>query len=129
MKIDRRISLILTALSVTLTFVIAGSAQKVGGYKEISKDDAGARAAAVFAVGAAGEKESLTIELMSVRQAERQVVAGTNFRLCLKVTAGAEGEAGEIMTVRAVVYRDLKGAYRLSSWKQEDCGEDDDDDN
>ncbi|MEP6945600.1 MAG: cystatin domain-containing protein [Acidobacteriota bacterium] len=122
MKTDRRISLIISALAVTLTFVIAGSAQMVGGYKQIAKTDADAHAAAVFAVGAEGQKDGLSIELMSVQQAERQVVAGTNYRLCLSVTAGSEAS----MTVRTVVYRDLKGKYKLTSWTEEDCGGSDD---
>ena len=130
MNFHRRLSLIFAAFAVVLTFVFAASAQKVGGYKEISKDDARARAAAAFAVSTAGERDELEIELLSIREAGRQTVAGANFRLCLKVSAGAEDEAGEIMTVLAVVFQDLKGAYRLSSWKQEDCGsEDEDDDN
>ncbi len=105
----------------------AASAQKVGGYKTISKSDAGARAAAEFAVDAQAERKNLTIELIAVEKAESQVIAGTNYRLCLKVTtSGAEDEADVTITVRVIVNRNLKGAYSLTGGMEEDCSPEDD---
>lgn len=111
-----------------LLFAAAASAQKVGGYKEIAKTDPGARAAAAFAVKAQAEKKNATISLVAVEHAESQLVAGTNYRLCLKVTtSGVGNEADVTITVKVVVYRDLKGVYKLTSWVEEDCeGEDSD---
>lgn len=120
---------ILTIFSVLamLAMASAASAQKVGGYKAISKSDAGARAAAEFAVDAQAERKSLTIELVAVEKAESQVVAGTNYRLCLKVTtSGADDEADVTITVKVIVYRNLKGEYSLTSWAEEDCAPDSD---
>ncbi len=129
MTLRLRSKLLLSTLAVILTAAFSAQAQKVGGYKEISKTAAAARSAAIFAVGAEAQKNNATIELNSVLQAESQVVAGMNYRLCLKVTtSGAKDEADVIITVRVVVYRDLKGKYSLTSWKEEACGDDDDGD-
>ena len=116
--------------SMVLLLVIAGaaSAQKVGGYKAISKSDTGARAAAEFAVDSQAERKNLTISLVAIEKAESQVVAGTNYRLCLKVTtSGAEDEADVTITVKVIVYRDLKSKSSLTSWMEEDCAPDGDD--
>lgn len=114
-----------------LLFVLAASlsaqAPRLGGYKEAAKTEAGVKAAAAFAVKAQTEKTERKETLMSIFKAEKQVVAGTNYRLCLKVTSeGAEDEADIIHFVQVVVYVDLKGNYKLTSWADSDCGEDDD---
>ena len=109
-------------------FVSNASAQgiKVGGYKDLNKTDAGARAAAIFAVEAIASKTKGTVELNSVLAAASQLVAGTNYRLCLKVTmSGAEDEPDVITTLTVFVNRDLKRKYTLGVWKEEVCGEDD----
>lgn len=130
MNISRRLSPIVSALAITIALVVTASAQKAGGFKEISNTDAAARAAAVFAVGAESEKDSVDLEFVTVHQAERQTVAGVRYRLCIEVAAPAEDEDEDdlITTVRAIVFRDLKGAYRLMSWEEEECGGDDDGD-
>ncbi|MBK7391859.1 MAG: hypothetical protein IPI64_00995 [Chloracidobacterium sp.] len=108
-------------------FALTANAQKVGGYKEIAKDDAGAQAAAAFAVSSQAEKTSRSIELVLVHKAERQIVAGSNYRLCLKVTSqGEDGEADVTHFVQVVVYQNLKREYSLTSWTKSDCDEDDD---
>ena len=112
-----------------LMFASDASAQgiKVGGYKDLVKTDAGARAAAVFAVDAIAKKTKGTVELNSVLAAASQLVAGTNYRLCLKVTmSGAEDEPDVITTLTVFVNRDLKKKYTLGVWKEEVCGDDDD---
>jgi cystatin-C len=125
MKIRFATPIMLSVFAV-LGMASAVSAQKVGGYKTISKSDTGARAAAEFAVDAQAERKNLTIELVDVEKAESQIVAGTNYRLCLKVTtSGAEDEADVTITVKVIVYRNLKGEYSLTSWVEEDCAEDD----
>jgi BioD-like phosphotransacetylase family protein len=117
----------IVGLAIVLGMAMSASAQKVGGYKPISRSDAKVQAAAEFAVDAQAERKSIKAELLSVEKAESQVVAGTNYRLCLKVTlSGADDEADIITTVRVIVYRDLKGKYSLTSWMEEDCSADDD---
>ncbi len=74
------------------------------------------------------KKRSKEIELVSVHKAERQVVAGSNYRLCLKVLSqGEKGGADVTPFVKVVVYQNLKQEYKLTSWEISDCGEDDDD--
>jgi len=122
-----KLSVLPFALASMLVIASMASAQKTGGYKAIAKADAGARAAAEFAVDAQAERKNLTIDLIAVEKAESQVVAGTNYRLCLKVTtSGADDEADVTITVKVVVYRNLKGEYSLTSWAEEDCAPDSD---
>ena len=105
---------------------IATSAQRLGGYKEIDKADEGAAAAAEFAVKAESEKKEMTYKLVSVERAESQVVAGINYRLCLKV--GYHKQDDDVDTtefVRVVVNRSLQNQYSLTSWTEENCGSDD----
>ncbi len=106
----------------------AVSAQRLGGYKEIDKADEGATAAAEFAVKAESEKKEMTYKLVAVEHAESQVVAGINYRLCLKV--GYHKQDDDVDTtelVRVVVYRDLQNEYSLTSWTEEECAKDDGD--
>ena len=124
MKVKFAVPIILSCVTV-LIMTLSSSAQKVGGYKTISRSDAGATAAAEYAVDAQAEKKGLTIELVAVEKAESQVVAGTNFRLCLKIiTSGADDEADVTITVKVIVFRNLKGEYSLTSWMEEDCAPD-----
>ncbi|HEX8709605.1 MAG TPA: cystatin domain-containing protein [Pyrinomonadaceae bacterium] len=116
-------------LSAAFGCVIAAMAQQrppiVGGYKEASPKSADVIAAARFAVGERARKRETKIKLISVEHAESQVVAGINYRLCLKVeVAGEEDEADVIQEVKVVVFRSLKKQYSLKSWEEEACGED-----
>jgi Aspartic acid proteinase inhibitor len=112
MKNKLQIRHILVALALGMLLTAAASAQRVvGGYKSISADDKDAVAAAKFA---AGEKE---VELVSVVTAERQVVAGTNFKLCLEVN-----DDSGTKNFMAVVYHNLQNEYKLTSWDEQKCG-------
>ena len=112
-------------LGLVLGCATSGFAQKVGGYKEISKTDAGAVAAANFAVSAQAKKTRGIAELVSIEKAESQVVAGMNFRLCLKVTtSGKDDEADTTELFKVVVFRNLKNVFSLTSWVREECDED-----
>lgn len=116
-----------TLIVVTLTFgSVIASAQRTGGYREIDKADEGATAAADFAVKAESEKKEMTYKLVSIEHAETQTVAGTNYRLCLKI--GYHKQDDDVDTtefVRVVVYRNLQNQYSLTSWTEENCGSDD----
>jgi len=101
------------------------SAQRTGGYREIDKADEGAAAAAEFAVKAESEKKEITYKLVSIEHAEAQTVAGINYRLCLKVGYHkADDDAETTESVRVVVYRNLQNQYSLTSWTEENCGDD-----
>ena len=107
----------------------AGAGQKapmVGGYKAVATDDSEVKAAAEFAVAAEGKKENNNIKLLSVESAERQTVAGTNYRLCLKVEVeDTENNVDVTQSVKTVVYKNLKKEYTLTSWEEDDCAGDD----
>ncbi|HEY0349977.1 MAG TPA: cystatin domain-containing protein [Pyrinomonadaceae bacterium] len=121
-------SLTLIAILSVALFVFTWSvvsAQRTGGYREIDKADEGAAAAAEFAVKAESEKKEMTYKLVSIEHAEAQTVAGINYRLCLKVGYHkADDDAETTESVRVVVYRNLQNQYSLTSWTEENCGDD-----
>lgn len=96
----------------------------VGGYKQVATDAPEVVTAARFAAATQARKVGNEIRLVSVEAAERQTVAGVNYRLCLKVEeADSENNVDVTETVRVVVFRSLKNAYTLRSWEAEDCAE------
>ena len=124
MKRSLTLSAILSVALFGFTWAVV-SAQRTGGYREIDKADEGAGAAAEFAVKAESEKKEMTYKLVSVEHAETQTVAGINYRLCLKI--GYHKQDDDVDTtefVRVVVYRNLQNQYSLTSWTEENCGDD-----
>ena len=121
-------SLTLIAILSVALFVFTWSivsAQRTGGYREIDKADEGAATAAEFAVKAESEKKEMTYKLVSIEHAETQTVAGINYRLCLKI--GYHKQDDDVDTtefVRVVVFRSLQNQYSLTSWTEENCGDD-----
>jgi hypothetical protein len=114
--------IILPVFGIFLCCAASVSAQiRTGGYKEIAKDDEGAVAAAGFAVNAQGEKQGNAIALVEVEHAETQVVAGINYRLCLKIQV----DDADPKEVRVVVYKNLQREFSLKSWEDAKCGESD----
>jgi len=83
----------------------------VGGYSEVSTSDPDVNSAAQFAVSNEAQSTGEIYELQQVVEAEQQVVAGINYRLVLVVI-----DSGQSRRAEAVVYRDLQGAYSLTSW-------------
>lgn len=119
----------LLALGIVFGSVMMVGAQQrppiVGGYKPVAVDDPEVVAAAEFAVSERGRKLDSAVKLISVEQAERQTVAGVNYRLCLKVEIEDKDNNVDVtQEVRAVIFRSLKKEYSLKSWEEEDCGED-----
>jgi hypothetical protein len=127
MRKSFRAALVVMALGVVIGSAAAGGRQKapmVGGYKEVAADAPEVVSAAEFAVAARARKQETEVRLVSVESAERQTVAGVNYRLCLKVEeADAQNNVDVTETVRAVVFKSLKNAYTLKSWQAEDCAE------
>jgi hypothetical protein len=125
MKKSLRAATVLVAISIALSCVVIGLAQTrpiVGGYKTVSTDDPEVRAAAEFAVSERAEKENVSLKLVSIERAERQVVAGMNFKLCLKVAIDDEADdSDEPQGVQVVVFKSLQKQYSLKSWEVEDC--------
>lgn len=67
--------------------------------------------AANFAVGEISKKLNEPLALKGIVSAERQVVAGLNFRLELDLT-----KSNQPFRVRAIVWRKLDGSMELTSW-------------
>ncbi|HMT06644.1 MAG TPA: cystatin domain-containing protein [Pyrinomonadaceae bacterium] len=112
--------------AAAVLFIVAGSAsaQKVGGFKTADVEAADVQEAASFAIEAQAEKSGKEIVLDEVLKAETQVVAGRNYRICMRVNSEAgEGQDDVSIVVQAVVYVDLKGNKKLSSWAISECGE------
>jgi hypothetical protein len=126
MKRNLQVAVILVVLGVVLSGVIAVSAQRVlGGYQPVSSDNSEVVAAAEFAVAEQSKKQEMTYKLVSIEHAERQSASGSNFRMCLKV--GYHKEDDDVDTtefVKVVVHRNLQQEHSLTSWAQEDCGDD-----
>jgi hypothetical protein len=91
--------------------VLAQESPMVGNYREASKTDREVVSAARFAIKSEKRKRGGRLSLVSIERAEIQVVAGLNYRLCLKVKM-----KGKTEDVTAVVYKNLKQKYALSSW-------------
>ncbi|HEY0377713.1 MAG TPA: cystatin domain-containing protein [Pyrinomonadaceae bacterium] len=131
MKKSSQVLMVLVALGIAFGCASVGLGQGrpiVGGYKEAATDDAEVVAAAEFAVSARKEQEGGPLSLVSIKRAERQVVQGTNFRLCLEVKAADETDAGvDSQDVKVVVWQKLtrpgeEKQYQLTSWEEADCG-------
>lgn len=120
MKRNLQILILMVVLNIVFGCFSAINAQKVGGFTKISKTDEVALEAANFAVEAKSKKDETTFTLVSLEKAERQTVAGTNYRLCLSIKDADENE----MTVLVVVYRNLQKVFSLTSWKEAECGDD-----
>ena len=94
-------------------FILGAPVQKVaaqipGGFSPAVANDEGALAAAKFAANAHDAK----LAFVSIEKAERQVVAGLNYKLTIKVTDGGKARRAD-----AVVWRKLDGTHALTSWK------------
>lgn len=113
-------------LAAAVLFIVAGSAsaQKVGGFKPTDIESEAVQEAASYAVETQAEKTSKEIILDEVLKAEVQVVAGRNYRLCMRVNSEAgDGQDAVSLVIQAIVYVDLKGNKKLSSWDISECGE------
>ena len=91
-------------------------AQRPGGYRLLSNDDPEAVSAAKFAVGEKGRTFGKTIVLTSIAHAQRQLVSGANYKVCLKVRVDGTSKRSE-----AVVYRNLQKQFSLTGWKWNEC--------
>lgn len=117
---NMKIAVALAALTIITGTAAAVVAQpKVGGYKVIEKTDAGAKGAAAFAIGDKNANSYSSFQLKEILKAERQIVAGSNYKLCLKADDLGTGDKG---TYETVVYVDLKGNRKLTSWAKAECG-------
>jgi hypothetical protein len=70
------------------------------------------KAAAEFAVQEQAKRDGVVLKLSDISKAERQIVAGVNYRLDVVVR-----RSGLARKARVVVFKDLKSHYKLTSWE------------
>lgn len=114
-------------LFVVFAFSSNAFAQKppvAGGYSEISIKNKDVVKAAKFAVKERAKSQNTKVNLVEIKNAKMQVVAGRNYEICL-LTNYLNKRSNQLVDqfVRVVVYRDLKNKYQLTSWTQEPCAE------
>ena len=96
------------------------SAQDItGAYGDASVTDKDVVKATKFAVKSRSTQIGKRFTLVRIQKAESQLVAGMNYRVCLRVRDSRK----RISTITAVVYKDLKNRYSLSRWKAGGCSE------
>jgi Aspartic acid proteinase inhibitor len=117
MKKSLPIVIILLALSLTIGIAPGSAAQQqTGGYQKAPKDDPPVVAAAKFAVSDQQTKQGGTVELVSIKRAETELVSGINYRLCLRVKVN-----GKTQTVTTIVNKTLDDRHTLTSWETGGC--------
>ena len=89
---------------------------QVGGYQAAPKADPAVVAAAKAAVSERQQKEGGDLTLVSIKRAETQLVAGINYRLCLKVKAKDKSQ-----TVTVIINKTLDDKYSITSWETGGC--------
>jgi uncharacterized lipoprotein NlpE involved in copper resistance len=92
------------------------AAAPIGGYSMVAPSNAEVAAAATFAIREYAARSGRTIVLRAVLRAERQIVAGVNYRLCLDLTIDGRRE-----NAIAVVYQDLRQQFSLAQWDSGSC--------
>ncbi|MEI6178351.1 MAG: cystatin domain-containing protein [Verrucomicrobiota bacterium] len=81
-----------------------------GGYSS-AEIDSEVRTVAEFAVKTKSKSTERPLKLIKILKAERQVVAGLNFRFEIEVADGSKN-----LKARAVVWKKLHGLLVLTSW-------------
>jgi len=101
----------------TANYTLARMTPPLGAYTLIDPAAAEVRAAAEYALSERAAQTGTALALRRVSRAERQVVAGLNFRLCLEVTISEKPEE-----VQVIVYRNLQQRFSLAQWSSTECG-------
>jgi Cystatin domain len=86
-----------------------------GGWGEAKVNDPQVLKAARFAVASEQARTDSVFKLVSVVRAEQQVVAGMNYRFCLRL------QRGKSKTALVQVYRNLQAKFSLTSWAWGAC--------
>lgn len=103
------------------THVAAQDGQIAGGYGDASITDKDVKSAAAYAIRTRVSRTHKKLTLVKIQKAEMQVVAGLNYRICMRV----KDSRGRRSTVTAVVYKNLQNRKSLSRWKTGGCTYDD----
>ena len=95
----------------TFSSPLSGAAPVAGAWAQADVFSPEVQEAARFAVQAFAVQNKSRVLYKDVTQVRQQVVAGLNFELLLQVTRD-----GANRSVRATVWRQLDGSYRLQAW-------------
>lgn len=106
-----------TVVTGACAAALSTPAQMTGAYGNVQATSKEVKQAAAFAVKTRAKKVHRTVSLLKVENAESQVVAGINYRLCIRVRDGK----AKSTTATAIVYKDLKKHMSLSSWRTGRC--------
>jgi len=116
MRIIRTTKLLVPLYSLILVLAFGAFAEVPGVYRMVPNDDPESLAAAKAAVRLEGEKLGKNVVFSSMVYAQRQVVSGTNYKLCMKVRANGSSKRAE-----AVIHRNPQKQYSLTSWNWGQC--------
>ena len=116
-------SLLLIGLMATVISALGLSAlraEQCGGYTKAETDDTEVAAAANFAMKAREntlrkDDKDASVSLVAIVEAAKQVVAGINYKMLLKVNINDKDQLVEV-----VVWKKLSDDYELCSWKKID---------
>ena len=97
--------------------VVKDVPKATGAYRTVSQRSPDVRAAYAFAIKSQAAKETKPFAFVRVLKAESQVVAGMNYRVCMLVREGK----GRSKSVTAVVNKDLRKVWTLTSWVPGGC--------
>jgi len=95
----------------TFASPLSGAAPVAGAWAQADAFSPEVQEAARFAVQAFAVQNKSRVLYKDVTQVRQQVVAGLNFELLLQVTLD-----GANRSVKAMVWRQLDGSYRLQAW-------------
>jgi hypothetical protein len=100
---------------------LAVAQQITGGFGNANVKDPEVIAAAKYALEtkntALNRSGNRAFTLLEIQKAQVQVVAGLNYRVCIRV------KLGSILRIAdALVYQNLQNTYSLSSWTWDKCG-------
>ncbi|HQU82836.1 MAG TPA: cystatin domain-containing protein [Pyrinomonadaceae bacterium] len=91
--------------------------QIAGGYATRKTNDKAVVAAVKKGLALKNKEMKTAYKLGKINAAESQVVAGTNYKVCLSIYVLKKGKK-EMSNVNAVIYQDLKNVYQVTSWEE-----------
>jgi hypothetical protein len=119
----KKVFLVFVAVAFMAIFSVAEASaqtnvepQITGGYSDTPVTSKEVKAAAAVAIADHNKATKDSAKLVSITKAQLQVVAGLNYRICMKIKVN-----GKVRRVTAVVYKDLKQKSSLSMWTPGNC--------
>ena len=118
LTIFRAALLLAVSLGVAVVSTRAQTEPTAGSYRQMAVSSKEARAAAAVAVkNHSSTHPKDTVRLVKILNAEEQVVAGMNYRICMVV----KNRKGVRRTVTAVVYQPPNHKMRSTDWSAGSC--------